>query len=506
MSFSQFRISSDILRGLKDANVENPTPLQKKIIKAIKDGRDLLIKSDGNDNPETAYLVPVLDHIARQERRQGTKTVVLTPYPERVEKLESWIRTVGVKAEIGSVVITEQGEKNAQKSKMSSGPTAIVATPGRLAELMEENRVVLREVQHLILDSADEFDKTDALQVIMQRIIGKHQRIFSVNDADENSLKRIEKLLTDPFKAGFEESVKPSSISENGNENSQAEAEPESSAGMDEESESKTEAEVEVPGDLTQYYIRVPPRMKISTLIAHLDKTPSDKVIIFAASSRTADRLYRVLRKSGRRASSIHDGLNKNTLDERLGRFTGNDVQHLIVGGISAGELNTGPVTQVINYDVPEETAEYKLRADILGDGRKVRIVSLVSRQDRSDIHEIIENLGYAPEEVPLPDEVRKKSGKSQPKEKKPAKAKEPARARQTARSKASSKPGKKQANKSRGKPRQRPGSRPDINEMEPGAVGELPRPSFDKLSGGRSGRKGEEKSWIKRVFKNLFS
>lgn len=455
MSFNQLRISSDILKGLKDVKIESPSPLQKKTIKMMKEGGDLLINVSREDQPETGYLIPILDQIAKQDRRQGTKAIVLTHSNERAAELEKWIWGVGYHSGIESAPIENSGDKDEQKSSIYAGPTIIVANPERLSELMEENRIIFRETQYLILDNAEAKQSWDSINIISKRIIGKCQRIATVRKTDEQLIKQLENFLTEPETLGFEAQKKEATAQANNGS--------------------------VITKDLIQYYINVPPRMKISTLMAHLENSPGDSVLIFTASRRTADRLYRVFRKSGKRAVSVHDKLDEKTFQERFDRFTSGNVNHLIAGEMSAASLDIENVMQVINYDVPEEVQEYKLRAELIGDGKATRITSLVSRQDRKDIKEIIEELGYAPEEIPLPESIqeRKKNKRS------------------------SSQKGKKRGS---GKKQSRPKKKPRPKPKEEPAMG-LPRPSYDKLSGGRTGKKDKkEEKGVVGFFKKLFS
>jgi superfamily II DNA/RNA helicase len=450
------RISSDILKGLKDVKIESPSPLQKKTIKMMKEGGDLLVNVSREDQPETGYLIPILDQIAKQDRRQGTKAIILTNSSERAAELEKWIWGVGYHSGIESAPIENSGDKGEQKSSIYAGPTIIVANPERLSELMEENRIIFRETHYLILDNAEAIQSWDSVNIISKRIIGKCQRIATVRNTDEQLVKQLDNFLTDPETLGFEAPKKEATAQANNGS--------------------------VITKDLTQYYINVPPRMKISTLMAHLENSPGDSVLIFTASRRTADRLYRVFRKSGKRAVSVHDKLDEKTFQERFDRFTSSNVNHLIAGEMSAANLDIENVMQVINYDVPEEVQEYKLRAELIGDGKATRITSLVSKQDRKDIKEIIEELGYAPEEIPLPESIeeRKKNKRGSGKKGKKRGA------------------GKKQSRHKKKKPRPKPKDEP--------AMG-LPRPSYDKLSGGRTGKKDKkEEKGVVGFFKKLFS
>ncbi|WP_069130410.1 helicase-related protein [Rhodohalobacter halophilus] len=460
MSFNQFRLSSDILKGLKDVKIESPSPLQKKIYKAVQEGSDLVINTTIEDKPEIGYLLNLLNEISKTDRRQGTKGIILAPDEERAKFLDEWIWAIGYHASIESACITGKGDPKEQLQSLSAGPVVVVATPKEFSEVLEEGKMIFREVQQLIVDQAEKVEDWDAVEAISTRVISKCQRVFTAAK-DSKELREAEgKLLTDPQLVTLAKKT----------------------------SAKKKEAEPEITKDLTQYYINVPPRSKISTLMAHLDKNKTDTVVIFTASRRTADRLYKILRKSNRRAVSVHDQLNKETFEERFNRFTTGDVQHLIVGDMSANDLPLEHATQVINYDVPEDVNEYKLRAELVGDGKATRILSLVSKQDREDINEICKSLGYAPEEVPLPKSVKEKVSSN-----KKGKGKRNQRGRGKSKSRSS------KGSKGRGRPKR---SKKDQGGKHHG----LPRPTFDQLEGGRTGKKKEEKKGVVGFFKKLFS
>ncbi len=427
------------MKGLKDVKIESPSPLQKKIFKAVQEKKDLVINTSIEEKPETGYLVSLLNEISKTERRQGTRAIILAGNKERAKSLDEWIWAIGYHASIESACLTEDGNTNEQLNALSAGPVVIVATPDRLSTLLEKNRMIFREVQLMIVDQAELITDWQAVETISTRIIGKCQRIFTAAK-DSKELREAEsKLLQDP-----------ELVSVAKKEKSDTEA-------------TKKEPEIAITKSLTQYYINVPPRSKITTLMAHLENHKSDSVVIFTASRKTADRLYQIFRKNNRRAVSLHNKLEKEVFDERFNRFTTGDVQHLLVGEMSAAELPLNHASQVINYDVPEEVSEYKLRAELVGNGKADRIISLVSKQDRNDINTICNSLGYAPEEVPLPKTVKEKlsgdGSNGQPKKTK----------------------------RGNGKPKAGKSSWP--KKKAPKKLDELPRPTFDQLEGGRTGK-----------------
>lgn len=440
------------MKGLNDVKLESPSSLQKKIFKTVQQKKDLVINTTVDEKPEVGYLISLLNEMSKSDRREGTRAIVLTATKDRAKVLDEWIWAIGYHASIESACITDDGDAKEQLSALIKGPVIIVATPERFTDILEKGRIIFREVQQLIVDQAELIEDWSSVEAISNRVIGNCQRIFTAAK-DSKELREAEnKMLNDPELVTLSKKKT---------------AEP--------EAESNEPGKPVITKDLTQYYINVPPRSKISTLMAHLDNHNTDSVLIFTASRKTADRLYKVLRKSNRRAVSLHDKVDKDTFNERFGRFTSGNVQHMIVGQMSADDLPLEHATQVINYDVPEDVKEYKLRADLVGSGKATRIVSLVSKQDRSDINSICKSLGYAPEEIPLPKSVKDKlSSRDKPKPKR---------------------------GKGRGK------SNKQKQKRSGRKLHELPRPTFDQLEGGRSGKKKKTKEqkgiigFIKKLF-----
>ena len=460
MSFNQFRLSSDILKGLQDTKIESPSPLQKKIFKAVQEKRDLVINTTIEENPEVGYLISLLNELTKTERRQGTRAIILAGNKERAKKLDEWIWAIGYHASIESACFTTDGNEEEQISALSTGPVVIVATPDRLSSILGKGRLVFREVSQLIVDQAELIDDWEAVEVISKRILGNCQKIFTAAK-DSKELRDAEKqILQDPELVSLVK--KP---------------------------EQKTTTEdVTIKKNLTQYYINVPPRSKITTLMNHLDNHSADSVVIFTASRKTADRLYKILRKSDKRAVSVHSQLDNDTFKERFERFTSNNVQNLLVGEMSAADLPLEQTTQVINYDVPEEVDEYKLRADLVGDGKATRMISLVSIQDREDIETICNSLGFAPEEIPLPKAVKQKvTNQDKPKPK----------------GKSSSKSTPKNSNKKK-QPKKGGKKKRDVPPKNKMNIHELPRPTYDQLEGGRTGK--PKKKGLVGFFKDLFN
>ncbi|WP_290967737.1 DEAD/DEAH box helicase [Gracilimonas sp.] len=530
------------MSGLADVRIEKPTPLQTEVIPPALQGRHMLVKHEAGD--DGVFLIPALQKLTSNGEVSGIRVLILTPSIERVKEIDEKVWAMGYHAQISSAALSMKGIRTAQEEAIKDGAPVVVANPGRLIEILDKNKLKLPKVDLVIIDEAhgmENYNLVNRVKDIMQLTEGEPQTLIFSESNNKATQQLSSAFLKDPVVHGFDESnVKEAASDSDSDSGQKSEAKEESkeqpsdqqeqeesedfeldqeevNRKLDEASvsvvlnpeENKEEEEKEdeqeakadsdneeeptVPEDLTQAYIYVPPRAKISTLLAHLEDTLTDKIVVFAASKRTTDRLFRIIRKKGWGVVSINEGLKQEYYDERFGKFTSGDMKILLVGGLSATEIELNEVKQVINYDVPNEVEEYKYRAELVGNGKAARMVSLVSKMDKDDIDEIVKKVGYAPTEIPLPEEVKEKKGRSKKSDKKDKSSK-----------KKSSNKNKKSKNDDRDRKRRK-------KPKEKKSANGLPRPSYDGLSGGKEGdsngkRPSPSKSdgafgWIKKLF-----
>lgn len=450
LNFDELSLSQEILDGLKDVKHDKPTTLQQSVLPAILDHNDVLVKAEYGEDKNGVIGISALERFSNIEELQGTHILILTPNPAEAIEIDRLIWAMGYHAEVECASIDLDGEESEQEKALSDNIPIIVANPGRLIDILENNKIIFRHIDYFVLDGLDEMISiglTDNLKNINKRVMSECQKVIFTSKFNGEIKSFAKYFLNEPIVIGFEE------LSSNGQALDQV---------------------PEVPKNLSQGYIKVPPRMKITTLMAHIEATPTDRCVIFTASKRGTDRLYRIFRKRNLKVTSLHGKLSEEKKAQRFANFTNGDVQYLLVADIPAADLNLQDVTQVINYDVPNDPDEYRYRANLVGSGKASRVVSLVSKQDRSDINELENELGQPPQELPLPDRVKRKLKERKNKKSDPRKSRP--------------KRGGNSSNKKNKK-----------NKME------LPRPSYDKLSGGRSGEK-DERSGVVEFFKKLFS
>lgn len=582
MSFEQYNLSPDLLNGLVDTRIEQPTPLQQEVIPYALEGKHLLVKNENEDNG--AFLIPALQKLIANGEAQGTRILILTPSIERAKAIDEMIWAMGYHAQIDSASLSMKGDKNAQEKAVIDGASVIVANPGRLVDILEKTNITFNDLECVVIDEAhnmENFSLVGRVKSIFASIKCEPQILIFSGNMNNATKQLAEDALKNPELIGFqnttiesksttkaaeidtekvaekleEASVKvvlnPEKESENSDvnevkEEASTEKETEVEVSTDSESSNQesensdsedkkerplpTQEEIEaklakasikvvlnpekksekeesteessepapkeklkeasvkvvlkdeqdsnspsVPKNLEQGYINVPPRMKISTLMAHLDNSLMERIVVFTASKRTADRLFRIILKKNWGVVSVDAHIDEKTYNERFNKFTTNEMKILIVGGLEANKIELDKVTQVINYDVPSEVDEYRYRAELVGAGKAGQMVSLVSKMDRDDIKKITDEVGYAPEEITLPKEVQQKKQKK--------------------------KSSPKKDNKSYNKRKKNTSKQPKKKSKSAKKHG-LPRPNYDGLSGGRDGeRSGGVFGWVKKLF-----
>jgi superfamily II DNA/RNA helicase len=543
LSFEEFGLSPELLSGLADVRIEQPTPLQNEVIPPALQGKHMLVKHEAGD--DGVFLIPALQKLTTNGEVSGTRVLILTPSIERVKEIDETVWAMGYHAQISSAALSMKGIRTQQEQAIKDGAPVVVANPGRLIEILENHKLTLPHVDLIIIDEAhgmENYNLVSRVKDILKYVEGTPQSLIFSDSNNKATQQLSDMLLKDAVVVGFDnaesssaDAEEASSSKEKSEEKSTSDKQEQEDFELDQEEvnrklneasvsvvlnpeendpDEKEESQTKdqnndgeedpdpVSEDLTQAYIYVPPRAKISTLLAHLEKTLTDKIVVFAASKRTTDRLFRIIRKKGWGVVSINEGLKEEYYEERFGKFTSGEMKILLVGGLSATEVELNEVKQVINYDVPNEVEEYKYRAELVGNGKAARIVSLVSKMDKDDIDEIVKKVGYAPTELPLPEEVKEKKGRGKKSDDK--------KKRKNSDNKSRSKNNGNKKDDSRDRKRRKKPKKQKQEKTSDESNG-LPRPSYDGLSGGKEGKKNKKRpapgksdgafGWIKKLF-----
>ena len=285
MKFEEMTLSPDIMSGLKDVNYSELTELQEAVLPVVLEGKDAFIQAEPGSSKNASFVIPALERISQIEEVEGTKVLVLTPNPKESKEIDELVWAMGYHAEIECASIDMDKEEAEQTESLQSNLEVIVGNPGPLDDIMQDLRYIFRQVELVVIDSADEMvslNLTSRIKNILKRVLSDYQTLVYTSKVNDKITEFAKSLLDDPEIIGFENRSAPVNLTE----------------------------PPKVTNDLTHGYIYVPNRMKISTLMAHIDDTPTDSCVIFTASKRGTDRLYRILRKRNLKATSLHGKLS----------------------------------------------------------------------------------------------------------------------------------------------------------------------------------------------------
>jgi superfamily II DNA/RNA helicase len=327
-AFLDLGLAEPIARALTDERYETPTPIQAQTIPHVLAGRDVVGIAQTGTGKTAAFALPILNHLANNRRRPERKTcrvLVLSPTRELSGQIVDSFKTYGrymkcaVNLAIGGVPIGRQIRASA------NGADVLVATPGRLLDLVQEKAVALDQVEIFVLDEADrmlDMGFINDIRKIVSRLPKERQTLFfsATMPPPIEELGRI--MLRDPARVA----VTPQA--------STAER-------------------------VTQSVMLVDKASKPGLLADILRNEPIDRAIVFTRTKHGADKVVRQLEQKGLAAEAIHGNKSQNQRERALAAFRDGRIKTLIATDIAARGIDVDGITHVINYDLPNMPDSY---------------------------------------------------------------------------------------------------------------------------------------------------
>ncbi|MDR9416287.1 MAG: DEAD/DEAH box helicase, partial [Gracilimonas sp.] len=230
MSFEEFGLSPELMSGLADVRIEEPTPLQNEVIPPALQGKHLLVKHEAGD--DGVFLIPALQKLTTNGEVTGTRVLILTPSVERVKEIDETVWAMGYHAQISSAALSMKGIRTEQEQAMKDGAPVVVANPGRLIEILENHELTLSHVDLIIIDEAhgmENYNLVSRVKDIIQKVESDPQVLIFSKSNNKATQQLSSTLLKDPQTIGFnEEAVSESkqetkSESESRNDNNESE-------------------------------------------------------------------------------------------------------------------------------------------------------------------------------------------------------------------------------------------------------------------------------------------
>ncbi len=362
-AFSALGLSAPILKAVVEKGYETPSPIQAQAIPAVIAGRDVMAAAQTGTGKTAGFTLPLLELLSKghKVRANNVRALVLTPTRELAAQVSASIETYGKYLPLNSTVVFGGVKINPQMMRLRQGVDVLVATPGRLLDLYNQNAVKFSQLEVLILDEADrmlDMGFIRDIKKILAALPKKRQNLlFSATfSADIRALAKG--LVNNPL----EISVSP--------ENSTAEK-------------------------VTQWITAVDKKRKPAALTYLIKENNWRQVLVFTKTKHGANKLTHYLEAEGLTAAAIHGNKSQGARTKALAAFKEGTVQILVATDIAARGIDIDLLPQVVNFELPNVPEDYVHRIGRTARaGNTGQAVSLVCADELSllwDIEHVIQ-------------------------------------------------------------------------------------------------------------------
>ena len=381
MSFDSLGLPEALVKAVTEQGYTTPSPIQSQAIPAILEGKDVMAAAQTGTGKTAGFALPLLALLEKGDRPKANqvRALILTPTRELAAQVHASVAAYGQHTKLRSAVVFGGVKINPQMQTLRGGVDILVATPGRLLDLYNQNAVRFKQLEIFILDEADRMLDMGFIHDI-KRVIGflpqkRQNLLFSATFSDD-----IRKLAKGLVNNPVEISVSPRNTTA--------------------ESVSQTLYEV----DKTKKSI------VLSTLIQDNDWK---QVLVFVKTKHGANRLVKNLDARGIRSAAIHGNKSQGARTKALAEFKAGQIQVLVATDIAARGIDIDQLPQVVNFDLPHVSEDYVHRIGRTGragnDGHAVSLVCNEEFKLLKDIEKLIKKeiprltlKGFEPGE-PLP-------------------------------------------------------------------------------------------------------
>ncbi|MGV3588143.1 MAG: DEAD/DEAH box helicase [Adhaeribacter sp.] len=360
MKFEEYDIAPEIIRSLTESNFKRPTDIQYKSIPPILKGEDVLAIAQTGTGKTAAFAIPVLDILHEQKknarRADGIKCLVMVPTRELAIQITEVFDQIGKYTKVKTFGLYGGVEQAPQIARLESGFDILVATPGRMFDLISQGHLKLHRVDILILDEADhmlDLGFIKDIQDVIKRLPRHRQTLFFSATINE----KIKKLAYSLVHNAIRIQVSP----------------------KDPVAKNIDHAVAFVEMDDKRFFLE---RM--------VKENPESKILVFVRTKVRAERVMKAMERAGITTQTIHG--DKEQLDRLavMQKFKSGEVKVLIATDVSARGIDIANVDFVINYDLPEQAENYVHRVGRTGRGtQKGHAISFCSTEEKPVLAEI---------------------------------------------------------------------------------------------------------------------
>ena len=360
MSFEDLGIIEPILKSLKGEGYSHPTPIQKQSIPILLNGKDLLGCAQTGTGKTAAFAIPILQHLFLKRPqnigRRKIKSLIVTPTRELAIQIADSFTVYGKFTGIKNTVIFGGVKQGSQTNALRQGVDVLVATPGRLLDLMQQGFISLKDIEYFVLDEADQMldmGFIHDIRKIIAKLPLKRQSLFFSATMPSSIVELSRKILGNPEKV----TIKPK----------QATAE-----------------------KVKQAVYFVTKNNKIKLLIHLLETNPSNSVLVFSRTKHGANKIVKLLARVDINAEAIHGNKSQVARQKALNNFKNGRTKILIATDIAARGIDIEELSLVINYELPNIPETYVHRIGRTGRAKASGIaLSFCNAEERVYLRDI---------------------------------------------------------------------------------------------------------------------
>ena len=393
MNFNELEIIEPILKALKEKNYSAPTPIQEKAIPLVIEGKDVLGVAQTGTGKTAAFSIPIIQHIyGRIKNEKGhtkLRALIVTPTRELAIQIDDNIKEYSKHTKIYHTVIFGGVKQGKQVSELRRGVDILVATPGRLLDLMQQGFISLKDIEMFVLDEADrmlDMGFINDIRKLLKALPRDRQSLFFSATMPPNIVALSQDILMNPRRV----EVTPASST----------------------------------ADTIQQAIYFTNKDTKKDLLVHILKDETIKqVLVFTKTKHGADKVVKHLKNKFIKSAAIHGDKAQNQRQKALTAFKSGEIRVLVATDIASRGIDINKLQHMINYDIPNEPETYVHRIGRTGRaGEEGMAISISEPEDNTFVRDIeklikqkidiIEDHPYPQTEKPMTEKEKKEWNK----------------------------------------------------------------------------------------------
>ena len=359
MRFEELNLNILLTKAIKELNYSSPTSIQEKAIPIILKKHDVLGSAQTGTGKTAAFALPILHHLINEENnddKKKIKTLVITPTRELAIQIAENFTLYAKYSNIKTTVIFGGVKQGSQTDALNKGVDILVATPGRLLDLMGQGYISLKDISYFVLDEADrmlDMGFINDIKKVLEKLPKERQSLFFSATMPKNIIDLSNKILKSPQKIVAHQN--------------------------------STTAET------IQQYIYYTNKSTKKDLLFHILKNKDIKqILIFSRTKHGADRIVRTLKKQNINSAAIHGDKSQSQRQRTLKEFKENKLRVLVATDIAARGIDIDQLNYVLNYDIPNEAETYVHRIGRCGRaGNKGISISICEPEENTYVKDI---------------------------------------------------------------------------------------------------------------------